>query len=110
MEKDKTKKGKRLPEGKRKQREACVKVYDLTGASISRLEELNREKEMWRDLVGKLYVTMLERENELLDEVLEYQTKMNKTLKDLARRYNPKGFEEWEAETKANQVEPNLTK
>ena len=29
--------------------------------------------------------------------------------RDLARRYKPKEFEAWEAENKANQVEPNLT-
>lgn len=62
MEKNKEKDEARLSEGKSKPRMACVKVYDLTWASISQLEELNREKEMWVDLTGKLYLTFMERE------------------------------------------------
>lgn len=116
MEKNKAKNGARLSEGKGKPRMACVKVYDLTWASVSQLEELNREKEMWVDLTGKLYLTFMESEKEHLREMLEVRTQlvnaykmMNETLKDLARRYKPKEFEAWEAENKANQVEPNLT-
>lgn len=87
----------------RRQAGACVKVYDLSGASVSQLEDLNREKEMWRDFVGKLYLKMMEREKEHLSEMLEVKNQLSEALKSHAKTLE-KLCKKLEGKTKRNQA------
>ena len=78
MKKGQSKKGGQLSE--RGKNIPCVKVYDLTGASLSRIEEINDEKEMWRDMVGKLYVRFMEREIRHAEELMAERVKLREQL------------------------------
>lgn len=112
MKKGQSKKGGQL--SGRGKNASCVKVYDLTGASLSRIEEINNEKEMWRDLVGKLYVRLMEREVRHVEELMAEREKLREQL-EIFRNHLEKEHETLLEiacnleKTKTNQTEPNLT-